>query len=611
MADTMTSVGRGRRLATVALLVLAWIVLGMSLPFFFTLDPSEISVRTAAVTAAQRDSYAIAAPVRLAAAPAVVLERGSVLGVAPSREGGSVEAILAMVEAGSGHLLLDGAHLSIGSRASSDDVPPIDATAPLVNALSKGRFDILHIRRSKVSVEFAPGDREILTDVDAELNLKRRNTPVMRGTAQLRGHRFSFTATLGRERRTGAPGPAPSSTGLPIKLTLKSAGLDASLDGRVEFGAGVELGGTADIAVGDLRQLARSLGASWPAGPGLKDLKLSGPLKLAGRNLAFDSATIQIDRNPATGTLSIGFGGDRPLFSGTLAFKSFDLGQYVVGAGQPAIGSWLALLHAVSAASLDMPLLRELDADLRVSASSLSIGSLDLGGSAATITIKSAQMLADIAELNPGNGRIAGQVRTDMAGGLPRVSIRGKIEDLDIAPSVAALVGQEVLSGGGSVTVDLAGAGQTLAGAAPELAGRITVLLPNGGRMAMDPKSLSSLVSKGEIVGLKDVARGQTAFDRLEARLSLRSRNLYADQIVARSGDQLITVTGSVDLAERMLSLTMSSAVASQSAGASGTPKEAQRLLPIAIRGPIDSPVILREPTVTPGRQPGPRHPGG
>ena len=126
-----------------------------------------------------------------------------------------------------------------------------------------------------------------------------------------------------------------------------------------------------------------------------------------------EKAKITLDGNEASGTLALVVAGPRPLIDATLAFGSLDITPYVDGAKSQSFvfdrqtNSW-------SVFDLSFPLMKHVDADLRVSAPKVAVKGYALGRGAATITMRSGKLQADIAELELPMGIASAQLTADV-----------------------------------------------------------------------------------------------------------------------------------------------------------------------------------------------------
>src|SRR4029077_19237612 len=111
---------------------------------------------------------------------------------------------------------------------------------------------------------------------------------------------------------------------------------------------------------------------------------------------------------------------------------------------------------------LAFPVIKNFDADLRISAPKIAVGGFGLGRGAAAITVRSGKMIADIAELElPAGARAGAQVAIDTNDLTPVYTLRGRIESLETGPVPTALFGSPVLSGRSTLSLDVTSYGET------------------------------------------------------------------------------------------------------------------------------------------------------
>ena len=247
-------------------------------------------------------------------------------------------------------------------------------------------------------------------------------------------------------------------------------------------------------------------------------------------------------------------GGDRPLIDGTLAFSALDLTPYVEAARSQSFlfdrqtASW-------SAFDLSFPIIRHMDADLRISAPKVAVKGYGLGRGAATVTVRSGKLLADIAELELYSGKVGAQVTVNSNELVPLYAAR-QIENFERPPG--ALFGAAVLTGRSTLSLDLTAAGQTPAEIVRALSGKVALTMAEGGRVGLDIKALRAAAKADGPPGWGLLAKGQTGLEQIEARALVRDGVLITETVQARSGAVGVVASGRVDLAERTLDLHLS-----------------------------------------------------
>ena len=182
---------------------------------------------------------------------------------------------------------------------------------------------------------------------------------------------------------------------------MKGDLLEASFEGHLNVAEDLQMSGHVELASPSLRRAARWLGVPVSAADGLNATVVKGQLNWAHRALAVEDAKVVIDGNEAAGALILNLAGERPLIDATLAFDALDLTPYAEAARSQSFLFDRQTAPRGRLFDLSFPLIRYVDADLRISAPKVTLKGygLSLGRGAATIAVRSGKLLADIAEL--------------------------------------------------------------------------------------------------------------------------------------------------------------------------------------------------------------------
>lgn len=577
---------RPGRLPTVIFTAGSLLVLIACVGLIFEFGASEFRLPRTAVLAAPAASYEITSPIEIGQGTGVRIESGTIQLAQPPGSRQPAAAPQALPEDGSASLIIDDGVFRIAGSSLSEKADPVMLMAPLVDVLHRLNFERLAIRRSTARVTLPSGHAETLTNVNADIIARRKSSLSIRGTGTLRGQEISFDVSGPSllDRRAGASRA--------MKAIIKSQLLQISFDGRLGASDVLRLQGQADVTVNNLRKTARWLGAPWPVGPGLQEMRVSGEIDWQAPALAFDKTTFQIDGNEATGTMALAFGGARPNLTGTLAFKSLDLTKYFA---QEIKGQFASLLPWLGAndSEFPLPMGRQLDADVRISASQVVLPGIETGRFAASVSLKGGRLLADIAEFSIDTGQGSGQITANFMDPTPQVSVRGKLEGIEAARASTLLMGHSALQGPSTISVDLSARGDSGAELLGGLRGKATLSLREGGRVGIDVKSLMSAAQKTKLEGWDVATKGQTTIDGLEAKLRIDHGVIASELIEARSGESLLKAFGTVNLASRQIDLRVlldgpPTSAARVDAGA--VPKDI-----LVFRGPLSAPSIQVE----------------
>ena len=522
------------RSGIVVLLVLMWSALGVAFPLLSTLGVPD---RTAGgtVAASPRDVFAITHPIALGYG---LIIDGATLSYGDGQPASSKEPTAILIEGGS---------ISFESRKAPTD--PGNEAAPHVLAIAGGKFETLELKRTSFAIVMGDGRSETLTDVEARVTNRRRNGLSVQGRAKLRGvsHTIDFQIGAVTDRRLPAR--------LPVKASIKGPLLTGSFDGRVAVGEPLHVQGTAEFSATELRRTARAFGLGLSDGAAVGGLKVQGRLDWNRTMLTFDQATFRNELGEATGTLALDLERPRPAITGTLAFKSLDLTR--IGSTFQTSKEPFEWPEFATRAEPLLPIARELDVDVRLSASAVKIGSLDLGATAATLNMKNGKLLAEVADVEIAGGKGSVQVSGDVSRTAPRINWRGRLNGVDSTRIAMLLWGLPVISGAATVQYDITAEGSDAAKLMKSVGGRVGIRFDEAGRVALDLKSLFAdplpQPTEGG-AGWTALSRTPTSFDTLEAALGIRNGVVSLEKVVATAGEVRYEAAGEIDKAANSMS---------------------------------------------------------
>jgi hypothetical protein len=519
----------------------------------------DFVLQTAYLLRSSADAVTIRQPTVLIEQPRLVALSGT-LSVPPALSGNARtgEALAALVKGGSARLALKAPALELDlSGPAREDVYGGDLVAgllsPLMAALEDTAFESLIIRDGILTVRGDASFEETLTEVNVEVGVKRKSAVRIKGSAKLRGETIGFDATFGA--RIGRRG----TTRTPVKAVVQNGLISVTLDGRIDTTSGLQLlASSAEIVIPNLRSVARWLGAPSPQGAGLRDFAARGAFDWAGRRIAFPNGTFRMDGNEARGTLALAFGGPRPSIAGTLALSSADLSPYLARAEPepdllPPPTGLIGRLKGVR--ELGLPFLTALDADLRLSAETVSAGASTLEGAAASMALRDGRLLLNIADVVlPGGAHAGGEIVVDGSAAVPQFGLNSRIESVDLTVLSKIVSGVELARGTGTARFDFTSSGLSGMDALSRLNGSVDADLPDGGGVPCTLRSAATLsLPNGE------GCRGWTTLAPMTAKASLVNGVATLDHIegIASTGHRM-RLDGTVDLVTRVVDLTLS-----------------------------------------------------
>src|SRR5262245_35189935 len=566
------------RLRTLILATLACGLLALIAPLLLATRAVDEPFSGYSVLASPRDLHVITKPARLSSAPDLTLARGVLYADGNAALGTPIS-----------RFVLDGPvfYLNVSGLSATasafDNATVAEAQiAPLLDQFMSMSFDALTIRRGTVHIMTADGAAETLGDIQAEVSGSRKGQVTGRGSFLLRGQRLSFDVTL-------VP-PAEKQPGQLWlgKAWLKSPLIDASFDGSIDVSGAVQIAGHSEFATRNLRKIVRAFGVPVPLSKGLNAVSLKGQCTWAHGTIAIEKARVMVDGSEASGTLAFSYGGEHPTIDATLAFNSLDLSPYFEALRSQSYvfdrqtWSW-------SAFDFSFPILNHFDADLRLSAASLGFEGNALGRGAASISVRSGKLIANIAELELATGTASGRLTADMTEFVPRYALRGKVDNFEPAAATALASGVPMLSGRSALKVELKAAGQTPAEVLRSLSGKIGLSLSESGKLGVDLRAMRAATDASLSPG--QLLKAATSIDTLEARASVVAGVVVGEQVQAKTAGLNLSAGGSADLLDRTLDLRLTLEPA---AAADKSPEVAATIF--SVSGPWTDPLVRRVP---------------
>jgi len=568
-----------RRLRKPALALGACVGFGVLAPMYLAERASDDSFAGSAVLASPRDLYVITVPVRLSSAPDLTLNRAVIYDYGQSVPPGGVSQVV-----------LDGPVLSLNAAGLGATEGPggieAEPVPPLIQQIGALGFDVVAIRRGTLHVVMGDGDVETLTDIQAEVKKDRRGQIASQGSFTVRGQRLAFDTTFGQPDKT-------QPQRWPLQVSFKASLLQGTFDGHADLSEGLQLVGQTELAITSLRRVGRWFGLPLYVTEGFNATTVKGDLTWARRSLAFEKARIAVDGNEGNGRLALNLAGDRPLLEATLDFANLNLTPYLDAARTQLFGFELPVTWGASF-DTSLPMIRYLDADMRISANRIALKDLGFGQGGATVTAQAGKLRADIAEVElPSGGSLSAQVTAIMTEAVPRYAVRAKVESLEMGPATARLLGSPALTGRAGLTFDLTSTGYTLTELTRRLSGKAALSMPEGGRLALDLRAVRQAAKAGQR-GWAALARSHTNVERLEARSLIIDGVAFAEDIQARAGDLALALAGRLGLVDGNMDARLVLKPGAPS-DASQRPADASASEAVTLRGPWPDPMLRAE----------------
>lgn len=370
------------------------------------------------------------------------------------------------------------------------------------------------------------------------------------------------------------------------RLAVESGLVRAGFDGRADAALDPHFEGSVALSTSSVRSSLRWLGIAVAAVPGPGVLSATGKLRLDGRAASLSELAVSLDGSEAEGGLRLVVGEDgRPDLQGTLAFDVLDLDRYRA-ASRPAdtAGGTDWIDRRIAIGGLD-----QLSADVRLSARSVRLGSIEFGDVAGTVSIRGGAIDIGIGEAALFGGRGLGSLALAPAPEGASFKMSVKLERTEVSRLLGETLGIERVGGAANLTASLSGSGATASQIISGLSGEGRVAITGGALAGVDVASLAETLRTGRVEGWPADAAASTRFDSLGATFRVV-------QGIASTGNFSLVGPGLDVSAEGEIRL-MPASIAGHGVAELGAAESDARLsVPFVIEGPVGRPSIYPDP---------------
>lgn len=444
--------------------------------------------------------------------------------------------------------------------------------AKVANLLSGVPVGVLRLRNGTIHLPTADGT-ETINKIDARFDVSS-GTGAMSSTGsfQLRGETVRFAL------ESGTPTTTADGLHMPASLTLTAAPIAAKIAGTASIGTGLRLDGDVQAEMNNARDFLRWTGIPLPPGKSLQRMSATGAARWNGTTLTFDDGTFTLDGNEAVGALAV-TPGPRPRVDGTLAFDRLALDPYLGGSAPTG----------ANPEQDAQPLLKYLDADLRISAGEITAPDVVLGRGGFTINAKQGSIAGDVGELELCGGSATGRVGLDMSQEPAKATLTATISGVPVEDCLKQLALDVPVNGTGGLRAELSAEGRNYDELTQAVVGSFKVNAENGA-VPVDITRLLTAVAPLDGNGWS--RNGVTFFDHLTANCRLGPGHIWCDTLTMQTGQGTISGSGDVDLGQQTIDWNLFIADHARPLSASRLSTESPPR--IAISGALSQPMIRR-----------------
>ncbi len=386
---------------------------------------------------------------------------------------------------------------------------------------------------------------------------------------------------------------AKKDSNLKLDLVLGAATVGADL--LIAGGDTLSYSGPITIDAPDLPALATLFDVQLADAPGFDRLSVSGEATGAPTSLALSAAKIGFDKIDAEGDLKLDWSGAKPKATGALTTGALDLRPYMPPPATAAQG-----FPAWSTEKMDFTSLRNIDADLDLSAGQVFLNDIETGAARMRLKIADARMTADIPQIAFYKGGGSGKLVVDAARATPSIAGDFKMASVDANPFTIDLMKMDRVLGLGGFTLTFNATGSSQKAIMESLDGKGGFDLADGALKGINIAKIASAVTKLYEGGLTNPAAISTAiaearrpdertdFSKFLTTFTIVDGQMQAPTISMEGPYLTMTGAGKVNLPDQAVDIRLLPRASTSADGKAGR----NIAIPIRVGGTFSAPTI-------------------
>ena len=442
------------------------------------------------------------------------------------------------------------------------------------------RLGVLRVQNGSAFLQ-RQGEPDIVIDhIDGTFDWRRISAPAtLTGTFAWRGEPASVDFWLAQPANL-LRGDQSATT-----LRVKSLSLSLSANGNVSAGLHPQFAGRLVASAPSLRHLGRLANMAIPLPGVLGDTSLTSDATIADNGFSLSNLRLSLDRNEFEGTLALRNDGPRPSLAGTLAATQLALDP-IVAEMTPVVtseGQW-------TQEPFELRDLSKIDVDLRVSAARTRLRRVQFDDAALSLLMKAGRLELALAEAKAYKGLFKARLSAVGAGG-NALDLRGnaQLANIDAGALAWDLLDRPRISGTLNASVSMEASGDSVLQTIRGLDGKAQFSITQGDVGGIDLNEALRRMATRPLSSLTDMRGGRTVFDKAVGTFRINKGVAEIVDASASAPALSIAMTGSVQIADRMLALKGTATQATDDA----KPAAESAQLPFDVIGSWDDPVIV------------------
>ncbi|WP_332717945.1 AsmA family protein [Pelagibacterium mangrovi] len=414
----------------------------------------------------------------------------------------------------------------------------------------------------------------VVNALDATARIEDIRQPLaVSGTAQWNGEAIGFDSTLAlADLLMGQPGTA--------SIDFRSQPVNANFSGTVALTGAAS--GRAEISAASL---SRALG--WfgqDTGTPLGRFAFSGAVAVTDTEFSLSEASIGLDDINAGGSLSVTRGG-KPKVTAALNVDTLDFTRLTGG-------STTAATPSSGPSAIDLAILRQFDADIRLTANQIGYGSIKAGPATATLSVADGVATLGVPQAAFYGGAVTANVTANGAGEVPVIALAAGMDGVEALPFLTDAAGFQHIEGRLTAEVQVDGSGNNSEIFARSLKGPVSVMFSDGAIRGIDVAGLVRNVQSLINGGYTENEDARTEFAELSVSVGIENGVGRFDDLRLLGPLVRMSGEGNIDLAAQSIDMRLDPRVVGSLDGQGGEFDVSGLGMPIIVTGALAGPSI-------------------
>ncbi|MFN3314394.1 MAG: AsmA family protein, partial [Hyphomonas sp.] len=365
-------------------------------------------------------------------------------------------------------------------------------------------------------------------------------------------------------------GPADALRLTDIDFKHEGGLLKASYAGEVGLGGDGSLNGQLSASSDRLRELLAAADVAMEPGDTLKTFSATGTARGSFSQIALSDLNLKLDNITARGTGGIDLSGERPKLTGRLDMGALDLSPFLAPADQKPKEP--QPLEAWSKDRLDLAGLTAADADLQITTSRLTLGSVVLTDAALNAKLDDGKLTTDLSRFKAFGGDWSGRMAVDASAPVPTYTFAMDGNSVAISSLLGTLAGFDRLTGSGAFKVDATARGTSIDEIMRGLNGQLSTNLDEGAlkglnvtQLVRSAQSLQQAFASGTLNNLDFrgvlTPAAETEFTNFNTVLSVQNGVANIDVLKLLNPVLGIDGSGRIDIGGQALDVRLATAI--------------------------------------------------